>query len=126
MFYAPLSLSPLSERQWGIFLCYYLTVSTNPEYLYGEFRILRAEGKPCPICGHPTGDCSSESTETLHNKNIVGVGLFESLDKEAKIVVEEDVYEERTLYGRQTIKVLKFRKGQQIPISVAREQGLIE
>ena len=101
-------------------------MSTNPEYLYGEFQILRADRQPCPICGHPTGDCPNDSAEPLHNKNIVGVGLFQSLDHETKIIVNEDVYEERTLYGRQTIKVLKFRKGQQIPISVARENGLIE
>ena len=101
-------------------------MSGNPEYLYGQYEIIRADRQPCPVCGHPTGDCATENGEHIPKKGIVGIGLFASLDKEHKVLVEEDVYEERTLFGRQTIKVLKFRKGQYIPIDVAREHGFIE
>jgi hypothetical protein len=101
-------------------------MSSNPEYLYGQYQILRADRQPCPVCGHPTGDCSSTKDENDKHINMVGVGLFESLDAQHKVTVEEDVYEERVLFGSQTIKVLKFRKGQQIPINIARDNGLIE
>lgn len=94
------------------------------EYLYGEYRILRADREPCPICGHPTGDCGTKSNHSYDD--LFGVGLFESLDKEHKVMVEEDVLEERVMYGNVTIKVIKFRKGQMITIEEARAHGLLK
>lgn len=55
-----------------------------------------------------------------------GIGLFESVDNEHKIMVEEDVLEERVMYGNVTIKVIKFRKGQMISIEEARQNGLLK
>ena len=93
------------------------------EYIYGDYRILRADRQPCVVCGHPTGDCNSGVPHSFDS--IVGPGLFQSLDTEHKIMVEEDVLEERVMYGATTIKVVKFRKGQMITIEQAREHGLL-
>lgn len=94
------------------------------EYLYGEFRILRADRQPCPICGHPTGDCNASTPHTYDS--LFGLGLFESVDKEHKVMVEEDVFEERIMYGNVTIKVVKYKKGQMISIDEARQNGILK
>lgn len=94
------------------------------EYLYGDIRILRADRSPCPICGHPTGDCVPENHEPPNK--IFGLGLFASIEKEQMHTLDRDILEEKQIAPRQTITVVKYRKGQQIPSSTARELGLIE
>jgi len=95
----------------------------SEEYIYGDIRLIRADRSPCPVCGHPTGDCIPENH--IPPERIFGVGVFPSLDKDQMFVVEENIYEEKQIAPRQTIKVLKYRKGQAIPLSTARELGLI-
>lgn len=94
------------------------------EYIYGDYRILRADRQPCPICGHPTGDCNSQTPHKLDS--MFGTGLFKSVDNEHKVMVEETIYEERVIYGTSKIKVIKFKKGQMISIDEARENGLLK
>jgi hypothetical protein len=96
----------------------------SEEYLYGDYRILRADRQPCPICGHPTGDCGTENKHSYDD--LFGIGLFKSTDSEHKVMVDEDVLEERIMYGNVTIKVIKFRKGQMITIEEARAHGLLK
>lgn len=96
----------------------------SEEYIYGDFKILRADRQPCIICGHPSGDCSSSTSHALDS--MFGIGLFESVDNEHKVMVEEDILEERVMYGNVTIKVIKFRKGQMISIEEARQNGLLK
>ena len=97
---------------------------SNYEYLYGDIRIVRADRQECPVCGHPSGDCVPEDHKAP--EKIFGIGLFPSLDKEQVFIVEEDVFEERQIAPSQTITIRKYKKGQQIPLSTAREQGLTE
>jgi len=96
----------------------------SDEYLYGDYRILRADRMPCPVCGHPTGDCKPHQQESPI-QNPIGTGLFPSLDKQTKIMLEEDILEERIMYGNVKIKVIKFHKGQMITVAQAREHGLL-
>jgi len=94
------------------------------EYLYGDYRVLRADRMPCPVCNHPTGDCNASTPHSYDS--LFGVGLFKSTDSEHKVMVEEDFLEERVMYGNVTIKVIKFRKGQMITIDEARAHGLLK
>lgn len=41
-------------------------------------------------------------------------------------MVEEDVFEERIMYGNVTIKVVKYKKGQMISIDEARQNGILK
>lgn len=95
--------------------------SSPEEYLYNDIRILRAENGPCPVCGHPTGDCTGDMPPP---QKIFGVGIFQSIPHEEVFIVEEDVYEERpiTPFSKGRFKIAK--KGDAIPMSKARELGL--
>jgi hypothetical protein len=97
---------------------------SNYEYLFGDIPLLKADRSPCPICGHPTGDCIPENHQPP--QKIFGIGLFASLDKEQMFTIDKDIFEDRQIAPRQIIKVLKYRKGHQIPLSTARELGLTE
>ena len=89
--------------------------------LNGDARLLKADRNPCPICGHPTGDCSGESPAPAR---LSGLGLFESLGHENVFVVEEDVWEQQQISAQTFTRVLVARKGQVIPISKAQDLGL--
>lgn len=99
-------------------------MSDSYEYLYGEFPILRAERSPCPVCGHPTGDCAG--TTKAEMKTLFGLRMFKSLDDQQTFTVMEDVFEEREVIGGATVKFRKYKAGQIIPLGVAREEGLTE
>ena len=93
-----------------------------PDYLYGDIPIVRATRGACPVCGHPTGDCA---TNTSQPKHIIGFGIFPSVDKTLDFLVEEDIHEERQLNPHYKARVLVARKGQRISLEHARELGLL-
>lgn len=82
--------------------------------------VSEADRKPCPVCGHPTGDCTGPSdlpNTKLPNK-IVG--------SEPMILVEQDITEERQITPYTKTRVLIHRKGDYVPLSKARELGLVK
>jgi hypothetical protein len=89
--------------------------------LGGEARLLRADRLPCPVCGHPTGDCVGEEREQVP---LVGSNTFPSLEREDLFIVEEDVYEDRAISPFTTARVLVAAKGASIPWERAQELGL--
>lgn len=93
-----------------------------PEYLFDGVRIVRADRRPCIVCNHPTGDCATEHSMPTH---VIGIGIFNSLDKKLTVTVEEDIYEERQINPHYTAKVLLARAGQKISVDKARELGLL-
>lgn len=84
-------------------------------------RLSKADRKPCPVCGHPTGDCASEISNPTH---VIG---FSSLDSKSAVQVflEEDVWEERQITPFTSAKVLLYKKGQSISQEEAQRLGLI-
>lgn len=92
------------------------------EFVMDNVRLVRADRQPCPVCGHPTGDCSGERFEKP--KEILLQGTTPSLEKDQTFLVEEDVYEERRVSQFTTLRVLLAKKGQTIPLTRARELGL--
>lgn len=93
-----------------------------PEYIYDGVRIVRADRQPCPICNHPTGDCSVDNSAPHH---VVGLGIFASIDQKLSFTVEEDIFEERQINPHYKSTVLVARAGQKITIAKARELGLL-
>lgn len=88
----------------------------------GEIRVLRSTREPCPVCGHPTGDCVGESGPPVQ---IIGADLFPSLGHEDVHIVDADLFEDRVLNEHTTIRVRLARAGDVIPVSKARELGLL-
>jgi len=80
------------------------------------YYIARADRKKCPVCGHPTGDC----TDTYEGPRVVLGGT----DNEVKVYVEEDITEEVELPGGTRTKILKARKGSYITQAKAKELGI--
>jgi hypothetical protein len=94
----------------------------NSEYLFDGISIVRANRMPCPVCGHPTGDCATDNSKPNH---IIGVGVFKSLDKKLEVTVENDIYEERQINQFYKARVVIARAGQKISVDKARELGLL-
>lgn len=90
------------------------------EFLYGDIRIVRADREPCPVCNHPTGDC----TDGAVPDHIVLYGTVPSMDSSQDFLVEEDVIGYRQITPFTKARVILAHKGQRIPLSKARELGL--
>jgi len=83
---------------------------------------LRATRGPCPVCGHPTGDCKGESGPPIA---IWGYNTNSSLDVNQTFLIEEDYFEQREVGPNLFIKILVYPKGKQIPLLKAKELGFI-
>lgn len=92
-----------------------------PEYLLPGVRFVRADRQPCIVCGHLTGDCTTDESRPSH---ILGLGTIPSMEQSQDFLVEEDVVMERQITPFTISKVIVARKGQKIPLSKARELGL--
>jgi hypothetical protein len=86
-------------------------------------KFYRARREPCPVCGHPTGDCTGESESP---KTIFGFGTNTSLDNSVMFFLEEDYIETRQIVPGVTTDVIVHHKGTAIPISRAKELGLLK
>jgi hypothetical protein len=94
----------------------------SDNYLFGEYRFLKADSNPCPVCGHPTGNCTPDSVDNLD------VAFAESkthnVDSTQFVLVDEDVYIDKPVSPYATAKVLAAKKGQYISLDKARELGI--
>ena len=95
--------------------------SLTKSRMFGDIEISAADRRPCPVCGHPTGDCSSGDVD-LPNIQLPKV----LIGREPMMLVEEDITEERAITPYTKAQVLIHRKGDQIPLSKARELGIVK
>jgi hypothetical protein len=86
-------------------------------------QIVRADRTPCPVCGHPTGDCAGGDGPP---KTIFGYNTNSSLDNNLTFYVEEDIVEKRDIAPNITAEIVIHKKGSYIPLSEAKEIGLIQ
>lgn len=87
----------------------------------GDIQVAMADRKPCPVCGHPTGDCGSGDTP-LPNTTMPS----QMNGTEPMILVETDITEERAITPYTKSRVLIHRKGDYVPLTRARELGLVK
>ena len=94
----------------------------SDNYLFGEYRIVKADRQPCVVCGHTTGDCKPEHVEepfiAFADTNI------ENVDTTQLVLVKEDVYVDKQISPYATARVLAAKKGQYISIQKASELGI--
>jgi hypothetical protein len=95
----------------------------NTERLGDSVSIIRADRSPCPVCGHPTGDCTGDSPPP---QKIIGLGgLIENLMVEKTVLIEETIYEERQITPFTKAKVVKHHKGSYVTVDEARDLGIL-
>jgi hypothetical protein len=94
----------------------------HKEFILGDIQILRQANGPCIVCGHPTGDCATETSAPHH---IWGVTEVPSLEDTTMILVEEDIIEYRQITPFTKSKVLLARAGQKISVTRARELRIV-
>ena len=70
---------------------------------------------PCIVCGHATGDCTSEDHDIVFNKET----------DENTFLVEEDVIERKWVTKTHLAKILVVAAGTHISRSEAQKLGLI-
>lgn len=88
----------------------------------GDYVVTMADRQPCPVCGHPTGDCVGDIPPPTR---LIGLGTIPSMADKQTVYVEEDIYQERQITPFTKAKVLVAQKGKHIPLAKARELGLI-
>lgn len=94
----------------------------SDNYLFGEYQFLKADSNPCPVCGHPTGNCTPDSVD---NPDVTfGDTKINNVDSTQFVLVEEDVYIDKPVSPYATAKVLAAKKGQYISLDKARELGI--
>jgi len=92
------------------------------EKLGDGISILRATREPCPVCGHPTGDCDGEDGPP---KKIVGLtGVIETLKELQTFLVEEDIYEDRQITPFTKARVIIHHKGSYVTLEKAKNLGI--
>ena len=91
-------------------------------FVLGNIPVTKADRQPCPVCGHPTGDCSGGSIKPKH---IIGFNEIESLNDKQTFLIEEDIFEEKKLSQFTSTRILLHAKGKQIPLNEAKKLGLV-
>lgn len=91
---------------------------------HSGFSILRADRLPCPVCGHPTGDCEGNSASLLP-EDIWGYNTHSSLDDSLTFCMQEDYCEEREIAPGIVTKMVIHKKGKNISIAEARRLGFL-
>lgn len=86
-------------------------------------EVLRASNEPCPVCGHPTGNCAGTNPPPY---NIAGLGTIPSMRKQQTILVEEDIWEKVEIATGIFTRVLRAKAGTQMPYDKAVELGLVK
>jgi len=84
-------------------------------------RISRADRQACPVCGHPTGDC----TDGTPPKHIIGFDASSSGGGGITVFVEEDIWEEKPITPYTKARVLVYKKGENISQDEAKRLGLL-
>lgn len=85
-------------------------------------ELLRATNEPCPVCGHPTGNCVGTSPAP---QKIAGLGTIPSMRSKQTILVEEDVWEKVEIAQGIFTRVLRAKAGTQMTYDKAVELGLV-
>jgi hypothetical protein len=99
-----------------------MNIFYDTNYALGNIPIVQADRRPCPVCGHPTGDCTGESPKPDH---IAGFSPDEESKDKQMFLVDSDVVEERQLSPFFTAKVIVHHKGKLIPYREAEKLGLV-
>lgn len=98
----------------------------NYEILQDGVHVLKADRSPCPVCGHPSGDCVPDGNVSPKIAFGDSTTKISSLNDTQRILVEEDLFEDRQITPFTKITVRIARKGSYVTIDRARELGILK
>jgi len=105
-------------------MVFYRNDYLRSSYMIGDnIKVAPADRSPCPVCGHPTGDCVGDGGSKPDH--IVGFGPDGPNPDAQQFVVEEDVWVEKQLTPTVKTKVLVAPAGKVISVTQAKNLGLI-
>jgi len=105
-------------------MVFYRNDYLRSSYMIGDnIKVAPADRSPCPVCGHPTGDCVGDGGSKPDH--IVGFGPDGPNPDAQQFVVEEDVWVEKQLTPTVKTKVLVVPAGKVISVTQAKNLGLI-
>lgn len=95
----------------------------EPVEIVNGIKVHKATLSPCPVCGHPTGNCTgnSESPKIIHT--IAGLS---TMDESGLYFLDEDYYEIQEIVTGVNIKKLIHKKGSMVSLKIATELGLLK
>jgi len=94
----------------------------NDDVVLGGIPILRADREMCPVCKHPTGDCTTDTARPMHIA--FADTVLETLKDSQMILVEEDIYEDRQITPFTKTTVITVHKGSYVTLEKAKELGI--
>lgn len=104
-----------------------MTYRDGPFYLRDVER-LGATREPCPVCGHPTGDCVGDESAPDLATTPLTLGEVRGTDASIPadaVLVTEDVWGQRQITPFTVARVLLAAKGTYVSAERARELGLL-
>lgn len=93
------------------------------DYIFRDIQYVKADRKPCPICGHPTGDCINEDNPPETSERVAMANAAPS--NKNMMRVPEDVIQEVRLTPTTVTKKIVARAGTYISIEKAKEIGIL-
>jgi hypothetical protein len=94
----------------------------DDDVVLGGIPILRADRQMCPVCKHPTGDCTTDTARPIHI--VFADSVLETLKDSQMILVEEDIYEDRQISPFTKVVVIIVHKGSYVTLERAKELGI--
>lgn len=85
---------------------------------------LTADREPCPVCGHPTGDCVGDTPPSVAPR-VQFAPLEKPQAKEPMVLVEEDIWQDVQITALTKTRVLVAKAGTQVSLTRARELGIV-
>lgn len=96
---------------------------SNP--LGPDVTYLAANREPCPVCGHPTGDCTGEQQADAPAPRIQFAPLEKQRPDDPPVLVNEDIWQDVQITSLTKTRVLVAKAGTYLPLAKARELGLV-
>jgi hypothetical protein len=89
-----------------------------------DVSILRATREPCPVCGHPTGDCTGPG-QTAPPEPVFRPEREVPRYDDPVVLVTEDIWQDVRITSLTKTRVLVAKAGTYLPLAKAREYGLV-
>lgn len=89
-----------------------------------DVTFLAASREPCPVCGHPTGDCTGEAAADAPPVRVQFAPLEQPKHDDPEVLVEEDIWTDVQITSLTKTRVLVARAGTYLPLAKARELGI--
>lgn len=89
-----------------------------------DVSFLSADRQPCPVCGHPTGDCTGDTENGAPPPRVQFAPLEKPRPDDPTVLVPEDIWQDVQITSLTKTRVLVAKAGTYLPLAKARELGL--